>query len=535
MSLWQSFKSWLSVNNSGTANPASWLVEWFRGSESDSGIAMDTKTALSYAPIWYAINKIAGHVGQMPCVLHERKDERRKVKALRHPSYRVMKVRPNKMMTPFMFKETLTAHAILNGNGRAVIEKNNRNDVISLVPLLPDRTVTVLMNDEKWHVTTNPETGDKTKFPDRDVVHIPGLAYDGIVGYSVIDQIKNSVGLGLAGEKQANRHFKNNSTPGLVLEAPPGTFRREEDARKFLSDWNSYHTGLENANKTALLRDGIKATSLSVNARDSQWIEQRKFQRQEAALWMMLEQILGDDSSVSYNSLEQKNLAYLTNCLNKWLVKWEEELNDKLLTDSQKRNEQYFFKFNTGALLKGTTKERYEVYAIGRQIGVLSANDVREREDMEPIENGDNYDNPAIVLPDTKDSPEQSDSPSDAPTQSNAPAATDRERRLVSSRLKELLTLEGHRVTAAAGKEKNFLAWMDQFYSDEAFGGRIASVYSTLGASGATETHITQSKTILLDLCSTCTRDVFVSTVDAATSEWHMRADSLATTVLTYE
>lgn len=546
--------------NASATHPGRWLIDILRsGSESDSGIDVDTRTALSYAPIWYAVNKIAGHVGQLPCVLYEALGDRQKQRAIRHPSYRLMKSRPNAWMSAMQFKETLTAHALLSGNGRAVIERNARQEPAELIPLMPDQTVTVMMNGEKWHVVTDSETGEKTKLKDKDVIHICGLSYDGLQGYSVLHLMRNSIGLGLAGEKVGNRHFRNNSTPGVILEAPPGAFKREEDARKFLQDWNTYHSGVDNANRTAMLRDGIKATTLSINARDSQWIEQRMFQRQEAALWMLLEQILGDDSSVSYNSLEQKNMAYLTNCLMKWLTKWEYELNAKLLTDTQQKADSHYFKFVVQALLRGTTKERYEVYQIARMIEVMSANDVRELEDMNAVEGGDEYENPANRSYSDNGSSDSADSEDDGQPDQNTEQAnamqaaapllitaatvsshdsTKRDevhRRLVESRLRNILAVERDRVTSAASSEKNFVSWLDGFYSEPKFGGTLANVYDAMNASSLVAEHVAVSKQQLLDIAGRCHADTFAPTVGAEVSGWLDRATLIADTICAME
>lgn len=546
--------------NASATHPGRWLIDILRsGSESDSGIDIDTRTALSYAPIWYAVNKIAGHVGQLPCVLYEQLEERQKQRAIRHPSYRLMKNRPNSWMSAIQFKETLTAHALLSGNGRAVIERNNRQEPAELIPLLPDQTVTVMMNGEKWHVVTDSETGEKTKLKDKDVIHICGLSYDGLQGYSVLHLMRNSIGLGLAGEKVGNRHFRNNSTPGVILEAPPGAFKREEDARKFLQDWNTYHSGVDNANRTAMLRDGIKATTLSINARDSQWIEQRMFQRQEAALWMLLEQILGDDSSVSYNSLEQKNMAYLTNCLMKWLTKWEAELNAKLLTETQQKADSHYFKFVVQALLRGTTKERYEVYQIARMIEVMSANDVRELEDMNAVEGGDEYENPANRSyadngnqqgPDTEDDGQPNSNASTSTIEASTitpicitttdapPAATKRDavhRKLIESRLRNILAVERDRVTSAAASEKNFISWLDGFYSEPKFGGTLTNVYDAMNAASLVAEHVAVSKQQLLDIAGRCQSDTFAPTVGAEVATWLDRAGTIADTICAME
>ena len=315
---------WSRIVGSTTSNPASWFVDWIRPDTNDSGIGMSVTTPLTYAPLWYAVNKIAGHVGQLPLVVYSVDGERRD-KAISHPAYRLLKRAPNDDIGAHVFRETLTSHALLYGNGRALIVRNNRGAPRELIPLAPDRCQTQIVAGRKWHIYRD-DTEQEIPIPDANVLHIAGLGFDGVQGYSVIELAKNSWGLGLAAEKTAARHFKHNALPSMVIEAPKGAFRDEVKAREFLGRWNEFHEG---GGKVGLVRDGMKATPLSVTAHDAEWIEQRRFQRQEAAIWMCLEQILGDDASVSYNSLEAKNLAYLTNCLMRWISKWEEECEKK--------------------------------------------------------------------------------------------------------------------------------------------------------------------------------------------------------------
>ena len=556
---------------SSLQNPAQWFVDWIRGAEgeSDSGVAVNGKTVLSYAPIWHLVSRIAGHLAQIPCHVHEVKSDRESVVAKRHPAYKLVKWRANKLMNADVFRETLQAHALLWGNGRAAIQRNNRNDPAELIILLPDRTVTVLVNDEKWHVVTM-EDGSKVRIADEDVFHIPGLGFDGIQGYSLIEMAKNSIGLGLASEKSASVHFKNNGTPGLVLEAPRGTFRDEKEAKEFMKNWNEYHNGVDNTNKAALMREGMKATALSMKASESQWIEQRKFQRQEAALWLVCEQILGDDSSVSYNSLEQKNLAYLTNCLNRWLVRWELELREKLLTGLQKRQESHYFKFNRNALLAMSANERADFYTKMRAIEAISANEVREKEDMPPYDGGDNYDNPAINPKGTEgEQPETNDEPkpdqpeafdmaafqvamqayaetlaarmpvpqiSVAAPVVNVEARGPSEavtRQLVCARIKEVIAVESHRAIEAATKQKNFLAWLEDFYSDNGFLPRLKAVWQQCG--GRVEqvaAYADESKAVLFEVAGAASQEQLPAAVATATEHWSDRADMQAGMIL---
>jgi HK97 family phage portal protein len=519
------------IGGSSTLSPAQqWLIDWTREVESDSGVPVNAKTVLTYAPVWMGVNKICSNVAQLPFCVYERLGERESEKRPDHAGAWVMQY-PNTLMDASVFREVITAHAVLQGNGRAYIERDGRNNPLELVPLLPDRTKTVLVNGDKWHVVTDPKTGQTDKLPDRDVLHICGFGFDGIQGYSLVEMAKNSIGLGLASEKHANRHFKNNAVPSLMLEAPPGVLRKEEDAKEFLRKWNEYHQGLSEANKVGLLREGIKANTLGMSGKDAEWVEQRKFQRQEAALWLALEQILGDDSSVSYNSLEQKNMAYLVNCLMRWLVKWEQQCDRKLLTGLQQRNRTHYFKFTVQALMRATTAERYNVYALAVQNRILNPNECRALEDLPPYKGGDKFENPAITPKEPgADKPENGkEPPPDDGGTGKESAENERATALIRSRVREIVHVEGQRAIDAAGKPDKFLDWLSKFYSDDGFMPRLNAVVLECGGDVShTLAYANESKQLLLDMSGKHGADAFATAVQFETSKWGERADRLA-------
>lgn len=531
-----------SVQNSSYRNPIQdWLADAI--TEKTNGVKVTSATALGYAPVWACLNKIAGHVGYLPLTLYKRSttDPRARDEDATHPAFKVLDT-PNDYMTGQTFRETLTYHALF-GNGRAMIVRDGRGNASELIPLPPNQTSTVLVKPlekepkpgntgdaardgtnawEKYHVVKF-DTGAPLIIHDKDVLHIPGLSYDGITGFDVIELAKQSLGLGMSAEKASVQHFNNGARPSFMLKAPPGVLKKKEDAEEFIKHFNQRHSGTANDGRVGLLRDGIDIAMTQQTPRDSEWIEQRKFQRQEVALWFAVERILGDNTTVSYNSLEETNRAYVVNCLTRWLCKWEMECYSKLLTNQQKATRSHFFKFITAALLRGTTKDRFEVYSQGRQMEVLSANDVRVLEDMNPIEGGDEYKNPAINPTVTADA-----STDDAKQTDPAPKtdkAANALRSVVEARMTDLIKVEVQRIRQAAEKPKKFLDWMETFYSTDEFGGRIAKVWKECNALGmdATE-YIGKSKAIILDVSGKVDSDGFAEAISQATDNWAARA-----------
>jgi HK97 family phage portal protein len=464
-------KRWFRrASNSTTSKPAAWFIDWLHQErENDSGVSIDGQTGLRYAPVWHAVNRICGRVAQLPLVLYERTGERTKARASRHPAYALMKRRPNPLMTAATFKELLQYHAIMWGNGRAAIVRNRRNDPLELVPLLPTTSKTVLVDGEKWHTTeTKLESGEVRtyKFRDLDVLHVAGLGYDGLAGYPLWDLAKNSWGLGLAAQRNQARLFRHQSVPGLILQAPAGVFPNDEEAKKFLQAFRNMHEGFDNAGKTALLREGITANKLSMTNDEAQALEQRAFQREEAALWFALENMLGIKDSVSYNSLEQKQLAELVNCLNPWLVKWSEQCEAKLLREREILADSHFFRWSTGALLRSDTKTTYETLTLGIRGRLITPNEAREVLDLDPIDGGDELQNPAIdVRTPAADSKDTDDSDHKTPPESDTKPDPTQARLagVIGARLQELVAVERQRVEAAAGKPDAGVR-LDDFY-----------------------------------------------------------------------
>jgi len=534
-----------TVKNATLRNPVEeWLRDAIMPPQSDSGETVGPRDMLGYPPAWACINKIAGHVGYLPLNLYERdrQEERKKKLAEKLPAYWVLKWQPNPMMTPLVLRQTMQAHALWNGNGRAYIKRNMRMEPVSLWPLPPARCSTVLIetdgNDadmsavvegeqvQKWHLFRD-DNGKLIPIPDRDVLHIPGLGYDGLQGYAVMDLAKDWLGLAKSQNKAVGGNFRNGAKPGVILTAPPGVFKSQAEAKEWLAQFNAVHAGPGNDGKASLMTGGMDAKVLAGSARESQWQEQRVFSRQDAAIWFAVEQMLGDDSSVSYRSLEEKNRAYVTNCLVRWLTVWEQECWAKLLTTQQRESQNFYFKFVLAALLRGSLLDRYQAYAIGKQNEFLSTNDIRENEDMDAIEDGDEYENPIVnVKEKTTDSEPESDTKEDS--KDNA-ALQSKLRLVVSSRLREVQHTEANRVKQAAESSGNFCEWVEAFYMSSSFGGRLETTWECVGLSAACAVdYADESKRQLLEAAGSCTQAELSATVSRTVATWPERVNQLA-------
>lgn len=217
------------------------------------------------------------------------------------------------------------------------------------------------------------------------MLHIPGLGFDGLVGYSPIAMAKNAIGMAIACEEYGAKFFANGAAPGGVLEHP-GTIK---DPQRVRESWQSTFGGSGNANKIAVLEEGMKYTPIGISPEQAQFLETRKFQINEIArIFRVPPHMVGDLEKSSFSNIEQQSLEFVKYTLDPWVIRWEQSIQRSLLSKDEKAV--YFVKFNLEGLLRGDYQSRMNGYAIGRQNGWMSANDIRELENLDriPAEDG---------------------------------------------------------------------------------------------------------------------------------------------------
>lgn len=288
-----------------------------------------------------------------------------------HPLYFLLHDQPNEEMTSFIFREALMSHILIYGNAYAQILRNGRGDVIGLYPLMPDQMK--VNRDDKNRLIyiysrydeANPnlkEQGDIVLYAD-EILHITGLGFDGLVGYSPITMAKNVIGISLACEEYGATFFANGASPSGVLEHP-GIIKNPERVRQA---WQAAY-GSANSHRTAILEEGMKYTPISIPNNEVQFLETRKFQLEEIArLYRVPLHLIGDLDHATFSNIEQQSLEFVKYTLNPWIVWWEQSLQKALLSDSEKGK--YFIKFNVEGLLRGDYASRMSGYATARQNG----------------------------------------------------------------------------------------------------------------------------------------------------------------------
>lgn len=353
-----------------------------------SGKPVNERTAMQTTAVYACVRILAEAVASLPLHVYEYQDDGGKKLVHDHPLYYLLHDEPNPEMTSFVFRETLMSHLLIWGNAYAQIIRDGAGRVLGLYPLLPDKMD--VQRDDKGNIyyvysrnsDENPmfkEYGN-IKLKAEDVLHISGLGFDGLIGYSPIAMAKNAVGMTLACEEYGASFFANGANPGGVLEHP-GVLK---DPSKVRESWNSVYRGVNNAHKIAVLEEGMKYQQIGIPPEEAQFLETRKFQINEIArLYRIPPHMVGDLDKSSFSNIEQQSLEFVKYTLDPWVIRWEQSLQKSLLLPGEKGK--YFIKLNVDGLLRGDYQSRMNGYAVGRQNGWFSANDIREMENMNPI------------------------------------------------------------------------------------------------------------------------------------------------------
>ncbi len=361
-----------------------------------AGKTVTERSAMQMTAVYSCVRILAEAIAGLPLHVYRYTKDGGKEKAIDHSLYRLLHDEPNPEMSSFVFRETLMTHLLLWGNAYAQIIRNGKNEVIALYPLMPNKmTVDRDENGQLYYTYyRGPDEAIKNKefavqLAPSDVLHIPGLGFDGLVGYSPIAMAKNAIGMAIACEEYGAKFFANGAAPGGVLEHP-GTIK---DPQRVRESWQSTFGGSGNSNKIAVLEEGMKYTPIGISPEQAQFLETRKFQINEIArIFRIPPHMVGDLEKSSFSNIEQQSLEFVKYTLDPWVIRWEQSIMRALLQPGEKQT--FFIKFNLEGLLRGDYQSRMNGYAIARQNGWMSANDIRELENLDMIpaeEGGDLY------------------------------------------------------------------------------------------------------------------------------------------------
>ena len=417
-----------------------------------SGVSVTAESALTFSAVFAAHKILAESVAMLPLFLLKR-TKKGKEPAPEHPLYPILHDIANPEMDAYLVRETLTAHLAGWGRAHAKIDYDPRGRITALWPIPPQRVE--VKRDENMqlvHEVLLPDGGRKT-YKAWEMLYLRGMSPDGISAYSPIKLARQGIGLAIAAEAYGASFFGNGAAPQGVLTHPT---RLDDDVAKRISEsWNQAHQGISNANKIALLEEGITYTRIGIPPDDAQFLQTRQFQVEEIARWYRIPASMlgGSDKAMTYASVEAFGLQFVIYTHYQWLVRWEKAVSAQMLLERERRD--YFAEHLMTALLRGDTQSRYQAYATGRQWGWLSVNEIRALENMNSIEGGDVYLTPLNMT-----------SGSDpAKVQKNyLPVFADAVMRILRREINDLRAAM-QKILAKRGAEE-FMDWLVEFYNE---------------------------------------------------------------------
>jgi HK97 family phage portal protein len=360
---------------------------------SEAGIMVTDETAMQYPAVQACVRVLSEDVAVLPLHVYKRLKDGGKERALSHPLYPVLRERPNPEMTAVAFKEALMVNLLIGGNAYAYIEYDNSGNVTGLWPLLYSEVTPVREGGRIVY-----KIGGKT-FLAGEILHIPGLSYDGLVGMSPIEYARQSIGLGVAAERYGETFFSKGTHLGGIIEMPAGVpALTDEQFERTSKRFGDMFKGLQNAHGIPFLEGGATYKPVGVAPEDAQFLETRKFQRSEiAAIYRVPLHMIGDLDRATFSNIEHQDLAYLQRSLLPWLTRIEQGMRNKLLLPDERAR--FLIEHDTGSYMRGDTKSRMEAYSIAINCGIITPNEARAKENLNPLEGGDEILIPLNMVP----------------------------------------------------------------------------------------------------------------------------------------
>tara|TARA_R110002095_G_scaffold117928_2_gene102857 strand:+ start:259 stop:1809 length:1551 start_codon:yes stop_codon:yes gene_type:complete len=403
--MWNPFKR--SLEN--PAIPLNEAYDMLVNSPSASGVSVTESSVLGNPAVWQGINLISNKVAKIPLELFRRGQDDGRERATSNPVYRLMKKRTSQTVSAFNFKQTMQAHALLHGNGYALITRNEFGIPFEMSILDPASTQCKQSGNQFFYETRI--NNHNVRFSYSDILHIKGLSSDAHTGYSLLHIMRDAFGLGLSLQRYGATFFKNNAKPDQVVILPPNV-KTQEQADAYQKAWKKQHQGVSNSHSTAFVMNGTSVEQVPVNNDEGQWLQSREHDLiMVADILGIPASYVGAQSNVSYSSLEmdQQNLLQ---CLDPWLIQWELECENKLLTERQKERDTHFFEFNRKQLIQIDSKTEIELAISQYNNGLISWVELRKIMNKDTVKNlDDGWRIPSNIMYETPEPPPEPPAP----------------------------------------------------------------------------------------------------------------------------
>lgn len=467
----------ITFANQWVDNPdrAFWFGPTLGDGNTMSGVTVTSREALGYGPFWRGVNIVSSVVGKTPIFVYKRDREGGMDRDKLHPAYRLLRRKPNSEMTANIFKETLTGHMMIGGNGYAFILRDGSGNPIELRPLEPCMTWPVREGGRLFYQTM--VDGRTKDIPAENMIHIRGIGYDGVMGYNVVEMARETIGAGIAMRDYGSAFFKNGATMSAWLEYPQKLTPNLTAAIQ--EEWEKKYTGTRNSHRPAILSGGAKAHEFGNKADESQLIEQRQQGVRETANFVGCPpHMLGDPTRTSYNSIEQEDLAFLQYTADAVLSKWEEELYDKLLSPTQKQRDSHTIEFLRESLIRADTRTATDATIAEVNNGLLTLDEARAMRGRGAADNGigKKFRRPANIVIEGEEpepvAPPGDDAPDDsAPTPTGPGAGNGDDDRSFSDMLgvhvRRAVDRVANKARRAAKHPDTFIAFVDDLSDGE--------------------------------------------------------------------
>lgn len=351
-----------------------------------AGVKLDAGNSLNQSAVFNAINIISGTIGSLPLNLYHKDGDKVEV-AEDRPIHKILHTKANPEMSAMSYRETVAAHVVSWGNGYSEVVRNKRNEVTALWPITPNRVRVMRAGLQLVYEIDMGGGLPKRHLPRPQVLHIPGLGFDGLMGYSVLTKAREAIALGLAVEEFGSRFFGEGTHPSAVVEHPNKVGPEAYDHLK--KSLTTAYSGLGKAHRLMILEEGMKLNNIGIPPEDAQFLQTRQFQITEIARWFNIEPSkLKDHTRSTFSNIEHLAIDHVQDCLAPWLKRIEQAYNTQLLSEEQ-RKAGFYFEHIVEGLLRGDSASRAEFYSKMLNIGVLSINEIRVKENLNPIQGGD--------------------------------------------------------------------------------------------------------------------------------------------------
>lgn len=525
----------------------------FGARQTAAGIEIDEARAQTFSAVWCATRVISEGVASLPCNLREHINDRETKTAYEHPAWSLLHDQPNSEQDVFAFFDMQVPLQVNGGNCYSEIQRNRDGSLAALWPIHPSRIPRCNIGRGPFRLSKGISVGDEgeivylvrnndgttSPIPARDMLHVPGvMSSDGITGKGIVTWASEALGIIGATEQHVGAFYRNGATPDILIKLPSSVPKEERENMRL--SWATRQGGVNNAHKALILVGESDASALGIDPEKSQLIDGRKFGVAEVSrFWRVPLHFLSSMEAATFNNVELLNLVFLQFTLDPWLQRWEKALKRQLLRPEERLR--YSFKFNMNALMRGDSAARSQFYVRMFDLGGLSINEIRELEDLNPIEGGDRHfilANNRVPLDRIDDvntlttTPEPTaDDDDDLADETGGEANQEAARALLRTTIGGMIAYEASKAKEMARKPRGFEEWCNSFYAEK-FRRLLASRVEPLaeclgGVHGVTvlqfvDSHCEISRSALLSLLDKPFGE-FAKAVDSTVDSWATR------------